>query len=626
MFFVIAGFLTTNTLSTQLHKLGRIDAKLYLARLLSRLLPMVLLTVITISSLSLIFIPPWTRFKWKNDPIATSLFFENWELAGRSVDYWDQTLLRSPFQHFWAMSMQGQFYFIFLITFIIASKIVSKPKTSQALTAFFSIGFIASLSYSVWLTSRNQPFAHFNTGVRAWEFMAGALLALNAHRIKFASHRLAVVLNAVGLIMIVSYVFLFKEISYYPGYHAVWTVLATVTVIATSPKLLESSMQNTTAHFLSGRFAQYLGKISFPLYLIHWPTLVFFQAWTGQTRTLKIIPGLIVVLIATALAILATKLIDEPIRVRISQMKSPMRTLGVLVLGVALVICLAVSLSPSMSGDKNIVEQTRTASGLSVKASADGVSTVSSAEIENVRQRYVETAVNYQKCLEGEIKGSITLCEYGDSSSDTTVLLAGGSHVGQWFSAVRAIAADKHWRLLVAYRGGCRFTSESQEGSAPNKGCDEWSAGLLADTLKVKPDVLITTGTLTTPTTEIVPDGYVTMWEQIQELGTQVIVIRDNPRWTFNPIDCLWIHGKDPGQCSFDRNTSEVDVQQIISDKINKVNLIDMNGEICDGSQCNALKSGIITYFDDNHLATDFVLSVKESLAEKIARALSPNR
>jgi len=107
VFFVIAGFMVTTTLLGHLERTGRIDAGRYLGRLMTRLLPNALV-VLTVVALATWWLIPRTRHdEVYNEIAASALYYENWELAARSVDYLERGYTSSPVQHFWAMSIQG---------------------------------------------------------------------------------------------------------------------------------------------------------------------------------------------------------------------------------------------------------------------------------------------------------------------------------------------------------------------------------------------------------------------------------------------------------------------------------------------------------------------------------------
>ena len=146
-----------------------------------RLFPQALLVITVIGSLTLLFLP---QLEW--GPIithmtASTLYFENWRLAFDAVDYLARDQAVSPLQHFWSLGVQGQFYIIWplLITFVyfLARKVLKTPVRKTFLIALFVI-FISSISYSIYQTAANQPWAYFDTFARMWEFSIGGMLAL----------------------------------------------------------------------------------------------------------------------------------------------------------------------------------------------------------------------------------------------------------------------------------------------------------------------------------------------------------------------------------------------------------------------------------------------------------------
>ena len=108
------------------------------------------------------------------------MFLENWQLAADAVDYAARSNMSSPVQHFWSLSIQGQFFFVWpLLVALVALAARGEPTRVREHLTVTTLGvFAASLMFSVALTATNQPLAYFHSLTRLWEFALGGLLAL----------------------------------------------------------------------------------------------------------------------------------------------------------------------------------------------------------------------------------------------------------------------------------------------------------------------------------------------------------------------------------------------------------------------------------------------------------------
>lgn len=309
VFFVVAGFMVTATLLGHLERTGRIDVGRYLGRLCKRLLPNALL-VLTVVALATTFLIPSTRRDEVFTEIgASALYYENWELAARSVDYLQRGYTNSPVQHFWAMSIQGQFYLIWLVLFVLALRVGSPTTARRRIAVVMAVLTAGSLAFSVWFTWVNQPVAYFHTGARVWEFGGGGLLALSAPWWPALSRRWSLLLGWVGLVAILSCGALLGVGTSFPGWIALWPVTGAGLILLVG----HTDSRWSASTLLSSRPLVRLGSISYALYLRHWPLLVFVLVLTRQDRV-GMLGGFGVILVAIALSCASTYLVERPVR------------------------------------------------------------------------------------------------------------------------------------------------------------------------------------------------------------------------------------------------------------------------------------------------------------------------
>src|SRR5690606_35650033 len=172
IFFTVAGFLITLTLLRQVGSRGTVSAKVFFSRLGRRLLPASLFVLGAVAVATAVLLPSSRRSATFGEIVASVLYVENWALASKSVDYLAREEGSSPVQHFWAMSIQGQFYVIWFVLFLVAVWL-GAHRIRTTLRWILGGLFVASFGFSIYLTALDQPLAYFHTGTRVWEFAAG---------------------------------------------------------------------------------------------------------------------------------------------------------------------------------------------------------------------------------------------------------------------------------------------------------------------------------------------------------------------------------------------------------------------------------------------------------------------
>src|SRR5690625_3691382 len=117
VFFVISGFLITTSLISTINRTAEFRFCPYISKLINRLFPSVFFILGIVLVLSFFFLPSSIFDKTIREVIASMFYYQNWQLAFSSTDYLDASQMKSPVEHFWALSIQGQFYLIWFIIF-----------------------------------------------------------------------------------------------------------------------------------------------------------------------------------------------------------------------------------------------------------------------------------------------------------------------------------------------------------------------------------------------------------------------------------------------------------------------------------------------------------------------------
>src|SRR5690554_52399 len=285
-----------------------LSAKVFFSRLGRRLLPASLFVLGAVAVATAVLLPSSRRSATFGEIVASVLYVENWALASKSVDYLAREEGSSPVQHFWAMSIQGQFYVIWFVLFLVAVWL-GAHRIRTTLRWILGGLFVASFGFSIYLTALDQPLAYFHTGTRVWEFAAGGLLALGIAKVDRIPPRLAAPLGWLGLALIVSCGLLLQVSELFPGWVALWPVIGGLLVLASS----SAAGRGTVVRLLGSKPFDTVVWMSYAIYLWHWPILVIYLDRKGLTVA-PLVPGLAIIAVTHVLAYLPTAFVERPLR------------------------------------------------------------------------------------------------------------------------------------------------------------------------------------------------------------------------------------------------------------------------------------------------------------------------
>jgi len=280
VFFVISGYLITGILLREFEARQAISFGGFYARRIKRILPAGLFVIgATLCATRVLAGIDRYHFAAK-DAIAAVLFDANWHFAQTGVDYFNQSLPPSPLQHYWSLSVEEQFYFVWpwLMLGLLLTGLWLRfwRHEHTRLVAGVAIAVISavSLAWAFSQTAGNPRTAYFSTLDRAWELGLGALVAIAAQRLARAqATRARLVICWAGLLVVLVSLLVVPTSSGVPAPWLLLPTLGTAAVLATGAGLSCRSLSP-----LTNPVSQYLGKISYSLYLWHFPVAVLIVA------------------------------------------------------------------------------------------------------------------------------------------------------------------------------------------------------------------------------------------------------------------------------------------------------------------------------------------------------------
>ena len=579
IFYVISGFLITGLLLREIERTGTINFKEFYARRFKRLLPTSFFVLLVTAVASWLLIPDTMRSSLGRDIIAASLYVSNYLFAWWQADYQNLDATPSPVIHYWSLAVEEQFYLIWplliLFFFIAATKFKKKILLTLLVATVTALSFV----FSIYQTETSPIWAFYSLPTRAWELGLGALLVL------LPPIKTKKLVGLLGFIFIIVSAFIFGETTAFPGVNAVLPVLGTVMLISTI---------NSWPPFLNdvanSRMFQWLGEISYPLYLWHWPLLVLPSTYFA--RPLAIYERTLAIIATIILADLTHRFIEEPFRKHKTEPTLVFKRSGVITL-VSVLIGTAIIFS---SSDKIDV------SGIN--------GAVSLAQIKARPLVYDDGChANYAQTKSDE-------CIYADTKSDKTMVLYGDSHAAQWFPALVEIASRSGYRLISLTKSACPSvdTVRLDQGGFKMSRCKQWRINTIKRIQEINPDVLIMSSfqyfaqpPRFTDREKWWNDGQRKLLTEVKNISPHLIYITDTP----HPL-------RDIPACLANYSISKCNTTQRSEDlSISGFNVINPNSWLC-SRVCPAVKDGLVAYRDASHISVDIAIALIPRLTQAL--------
>jgi len=312
IFFVISGYLITGILVREFEARQTISFRGFYARRIKRILPAGLF-VIGATVCATRVLAGIDRYHFAAaDAIAAVLFTANWHFARTGVNYFNQSLPPSPLQHYWSLSVEEQFYFVWpwvlLALLLTGVRLRFWRHEHTRLVAGVAIVAVCatSLAWAFSETAHNPTAAYFSTFVRAWELGLGALAAIAAQAIARCDARLRRAVAGLGLLGVLCSLFVVPSSSGFPAPWALLPTLSTAAVLGAGAGLSGRSLLP-----LTNPVSQYLGRLSYSLYLWHFPVLVLIVTVVTQYSVAYWLAGLALIF---GLSAATLHLLEDPAR------------------------------------------------------------------------------------------------------------------------------------------------------------------------------------------------------------------------------------------------------------------------------------------------------------------------
>jgi len=329
VFFVISGFLITSLIRDEFAANearfmpggGTISFGAFYLRRAKRILPAALTTIAAVLIAAKLFFNEVRFSQVQADALWATFFGANFQLMQQATDYFAQTDLVSPLQNFWSLAVEEQFYIVWPALFLIAASLPKWVAMAQqriaapaawarsATVAIATLG-IASLAWSAYATSTSPGSAYFSPFTRAWELALGATLAMTPAVARALHGRRAQAASAAGIGFLVLALVLITPETAFPGLWALLPTLGAALILAAG---INPGNRTAVASALGRKGPRWVGRISYSLYLWHWPIIVFAAALYPKGAVT--VPGrLMLFALSVGVAFASYRFIEEPFR------------------------------------------------------------------------------------------------------------------------------------------------------------------------------------------------------------------------------------------------------------------------------------------------------------------------
>jgi len=653
VFFVISGFLISSHLLSK-PPTSVADITHFWARRVKRLLPASLL-VLAVTLIASRIVAPETQ--WGNTARqagAAALYVVNWLLATDSVDYLAAENAPTPVQHFWSLSVEEQFYFVWPVLIGLFAWWALRRGRRRAVLLGLAVIAVCSFLYSVWETATAPAAAYFVTPTRAWEFALGGVLACvmrgsdpddaTTHRSWRLTAQGRTLVAAVGLGAIAFAAFFYDGTTPFPSWTAAVPIAGAVAVMAAGLTACDGFL----GRGLALRGFQWLGDVSYSVYLWHWPLIVLVPYVSGR---LGLLDQAVIIATTLVLAALTKKFVED--RYRFTR-AAPRRIFTIAGLGMAVVLVLSglqlAELSLRQQRSEAALNQAQSGQDPCLGAGSlirpDHCRSVkhetlvpSPAEAAGDKSAAYED-VGGKDCWSTGPRFDLITCTFGRAEGRRRVALVGNSHAGQWLPTLEAIAEHDDLQIVTYLASRCAMSAVDQNLPTPAQtaACRSWVDEVTAAVIDGSYDAVIFTNRMSVgakgaadaaASERAYEIGYEAVLENLAG-HVPVLALHDTPApgdaGLESVPDCVAEHIDDVDACSGSRSDwvpAEPLKQAFEATRPKNSVFVDLNDYICEKDSCAAVVGGVIVYSDGSHLTATYARTLSPVLQPPLTEIMN---
>lgn len=662
VFFVVSGFVISSLLLREATTTGRVRVGAFYARRARRILPAAGLMLVATAVFAASRLPVSRMAQLAEDIRWSALFAANVHFARLGENYMEQDRALSPVQHMWSLAVEEQFYLLWPIALLLIVIVVSRRRLQATGVALGAV-WCLSLTWSVTQTSLDPTTAYFSSLTRAWELTTGALLALAVRQLARLPRWARELLVVGGLGAVAYSVLVFDAATPFPSWRAVVPVLGTAAVLAAGTVDVRAANGGVgmpvSSLVLRLRPVQYVGDISYSLYLWHWPVIVLGAYAIGHRPTAAQM-SVLVLMVVTA-SVTSYYLVENPIRRQRPWLVRGMRGLVLWPLTVALVFgASAWSYGHSLDAfearvagadHRPLPSTPSTPRHESSHTPGSTPSPLPNPPIHlllrnSVRQARRAAPIPFPLTNLAHLKKDIwqtefdcysdwdettaRLCPLGAVGAAHRAVVYGDSHAGMWLPPLETLAKRHGREVLPLIKLGCSPFDVTQTKNGGPLPCSRFHRWALHQIRKYKPEVIYLSYR---SLLEVVPSAGETQqgaWangvrnslRQLHKITEEVVIIGDITSLPYAPADCLTAPDSTMGSCTAPEQAITITGNKLTRDaaRTSGARFVQVDDLVCAQGQCPLVAGSLVTYHDSGHITRSW----SNTLTAELERLLAP--
>ena len=667
VFFVISGFLITGLLWREVQTTETVALGRFYAARARRLLPAAATVGVVTALVAAAVLPPLQARRVFIDGIASTLYVGNYRFAAQNTDYMISDLPPSPFQHYWSLGVEEQFYLVWpalIIGTAWLARRLARGDTPRSVPYAVVVALVGatSLATAVIWTQTSPPWAFFSLPTRAWELAAGGLVALTIGQWKKLPLLPATVAGWGGLTLILLTCTQLGPHTPYPGTSALLPVLGTALVIGTG--CVTGGMG--VGRVLCPPVMRAIGRVSYSWYLWHWPVLLLLPPLLGDPGGL---PGrLAATVVSAGLAVITMHAVENPGRFAAALRRSAKASLvvagaasgvaacacAVLLTAVpapvghgtaapqARIVALPPAPDPQLSPQEAAVRQAFTQARSMLAAAVEQHAVPSNLNPSLAAAPADKASVFVNGCMRSwrDVGQSECASVKGDMKRDgatpTTVALIGDSHAAMWDPALQQVAEQRHWRLETMAKVTCPFLDipiVSPYLGRKYTECEQWRGEIVSRLAAERPRLVVLSMSRRYHAdfsfASYDPawiEALATVVAQLRGMGSQVLVLGPVADPQSSAPTCLSAHLDDAGACTPARsaavNADGIGAEQRVTTAAGG-SYADLTDLFCSPERCPLIVGDTLVFRDDNHVTTEYAQLLAPVIGALADRAIT---
>lgn len=627
VFFVISGFLITGQLLRERERSGRIRFAAFFARRARRLLPAAFVVLAATALAAIAFLAPLRGREVLGDAIAAALYVPNIRFAIAQTDYLAGTD-PSPFQHFWSLGVEEQFYLAWPLLIAVVFALGARRRTLALVIAVVAVGsFLSCLA----LGGGSGAWAFFSPHARAWELAVGALVAIGAGALSLTPRPVGAAVAWAGLAAMVLSIVCFDAGTAWPGWPTLVPVLGTAAVLAMG----EAAGGAGPIAALRWRPLGATGRLSYALYLVHWPLMAILAERLTDDGDLPLWLGTASLACAVALAWPLHRFVEEPFRPqgkRATRSAHPsVRVLAASLAG-SLVLVIGCAWAGEGQGLRALDAGRPAAEQPTLQPHPAGTAFVPDNLAPALASAEEDTGEVYRDgCQQDRSAAELVTCDFGDEGSDLSVALFGDSHAGRLFPALETAADEEGLRLRTYLKSGCGSLVSDTSWHDARADCSLWREEALESLSADPPDVIVLASHVGLDRGADA-EGTESAWESgVEEVlaslpgRSRVVLVQDNPELPGSGPVCLSEHLATASVCDVARSEALNEPVRVAFDRAADdagAVVVDPVDLLCGERTCPLIIGSTLVYADAHHLTATFGAKLSPVIRSGIERAL----